>query len=52
MEILSSLKTGGSFHYAPDLPFIEKLLDSSKYRYTGNIIEGYVYQSSRITRII
>ena len=51
MEILSSLKTGGSFYYAPDLPFIEKHLDSSKYLYTGNIIEGYVYKSSRITRI-
>jgi hypothetical protein len=51
MEILSSLKIGGSFYYAPDLPFIEKHLDSSKYLYTGNIIEGYVYKSIRITRI-
>jgi hypothetical protein len=51
MEILSSLKTGGSFYYAPDLPFIEKHLDSSKYHYTGNTIEGYVYKSIRIMRI-
>ena len=51
MEILSSLKIGGSFYYAPDLPFIEKHLDSSKYHYTGNTIEGYVYKSIRITRI-
>ena len=51
MDILSSLKIGGSFYYAPDLPFIEKHLDSSKYLYTGNIIEGYVYKSIRITRI-
>jgi SAM-dependent methyltransferase len=51
MEILASLKPGGSFYYAPDLPFIEKHLDSSKYQYTGNNIEGYVYKSSRITRI-
>lgn len=51
MEILSSIKIGGSFYYAPDLPFIEKHLDSSKYLYTGNLIEGYVYKSSRITRI-
>jgi len=51
MDILSSLKIGGSFYYAPDLPFIEKHLDSSKYHYTGNTIEGYVYKSIRITRI-
>ena len=27
MEILNSLKPGGSFFYAPSLPFIEKYLD-------------------------
>lgn len=31
MEILSSLKINGSFHYAPAVPFIESFLDSSKY---------------------
>lgn len=29
MEILHSLKLGGSFHYAPSLPFIEELLEST-----------------------
>jgi hypothetical protein len=40
MDILNSLKIGGSFYYAPDLPFIEKYLDRVKYRIkTHNI--GY-----------
>lgn len=51
MEILNSLKTGGSFYYAPDLPFIEIHLDKANYLYTGNTIEGYVFKSSRVTRI-
>ena len=52
MEILNSLKTGGSFYYAPELPFIEKHLDKTNYQYTGNTIEGYVFKSSRVTRIL
>ena len=32
MDILNSLKIGGSFHYAPGLPFIEKYLDRSRFR--------------------
>ena len=51
MEILNSLKSGGSFYYAPTLPFIEKHLDRTKYLFTENIIEGYVFKSSRVTRI-
>jgi len=51
MEILNSLKTGGSFYYAPTLPFIEKHLDRTKYLFTENNIEGYVFKSSRVTRI-
>ncbi len=31
MQILASLKQGGSFHYAPPLPFIEQFLDTSKF---------------------
>ncbi len=31
MNILYSLKAGGCFHYAPDLPFIEKYLDSGRF---------------------
>ena len=31
MNILYSLKIDGSFHYAPDLPFIEKYLDGNQF---------------------
>lgn len=31
MNILHSLKIGGCFHYAPDLPFIEKYIDSKQF---------------------
>lgn len=32
MQIIGSLKVGGSFHYAPDLPFIEQYLDRKEYK--------------------
>jgi|ERR1035437_5328149 SAM-dependent methyltransferase len=51
MEIIHSLKPGGSFYYAPDLPFIEEHLDRNKFQYSGFPIEGYEFKSSRITRI-
>ena len=51
MEILQSLKTGGTFYYAPDLPFIEKHLDKFNYQYSGYAIEGSEFKTSRITRI-
>ena len=31
MQILHSLKSGGTFHYAPGLPFVEKFLDKEKF---------------------
>lgn len=31
INILNSLKVGGCFHYAPDLPFIEKYLDTNQF---------------------
>lgn len=31
MQMLASLKPGGSFHYAPPLPFIEQFLDKNKF---------------------
>ena len=34
MSILRSLKKGGSFYYAPGLPFIEELLPPEQYRVT------------------
>lgn len=38
MEILQSLKQGGSYHYAPSLPFIEEHLDKKTYKVDRKII--------------
>jgi hypothetical protein len=51
MEILTSLKTGGSFHYAPDLPFIEQFLESEKFRIKQYHIDTSGFKTSRITSI-
>lgn len=51
MEILSSLQPKGSFHYSPDLPFIEVYIDKSKFRVRNLLIEGYAYKASQITKI-
>jgi len=51
MDILSSLKIGGSFHYAPDLPLVEQYLDKDKYQLTRHRIENYEFKSTRINRL-
>ena len=51
MDILSSLKIGGSFHYAPDLPFVEQYLDKDKYQLTRHSIGNYEFKSTRINRL-
>ena len=51
MEILASLKTGGSFHYAPDLPFIEQHLSDTRYKLRKRIIENYNISSVIVTKI-
>lgn len=51
MDILSSLKVGGSFHYAPDLPFVEQYLKEDKYQLTKRSIGNYEFKSTRIKRI-
>lgn len=51
MEILDSLKPGGSFHYSPDLAFIEIYLDKSKYNCINYAIEGYAYNATQITKL-
>lgn len=50
IEILNSLKIGGSFHYAPDLPFVEQYLDTNKYHLTKCNIGNYDFKSTRINR--
>ena len=51
MDILNSLKIGGSFHYAPGLPFIEKYLDHSKFRVEMQKIGNSGVKSVRIMRL-
>jgi len=51
MDILSSLKIGGNFHYAPDLPFVEQYLDRDKYQLTNRNIGNYEFRSTIIKRI-
>jgi hypothetical protein len=51
MDILSSVKIGGSFHYAPDLPFVEQYLDKDKYQLTKHSIGNYEFKSTRIKRL-
>lgn len=51
MDILHSLKTGGSFHYAPDLPFIEQYLDINKFNVENNEIEDFDFKTTIIRRL-
>lgn len=51
MNILNSLKKGGRFHYAPDLPFIEQYLDSSQFLIEKQEIEGNEFEMTIITRL-
>jgi hypothetical protein len=51
MEILAALKSGGSFCYAPDLPFIEKHLNKQTYSVANYSIVGNNFRSSCINRI-
>jgi hypothetical protein len=51
MDILNSLKIGGSFHYAPDLPFIEQYLDSDKYQVTKRNVGADNFRAVKIKRL-
>lgn len=51
MDILKSLRVGGEFYYAPDLPFIEKYLDSNQFNIDKNEIGGYEFKTTKITRL-
>ncbi len=50
MNILYSLKIGGSFHYAPDLPFIEKYLDRDQFFAEKYEISEYDFKTTIIKR--
>jgi hypothetical protein len=51
MDILTSLKIGGNFHYAPDLPFVEQYLDKDKYQLTKRRIGNHEFNSTKIERL-
>lgn len=51
MEILQSIKQGGAFYYAPDLPFIERYLDESKYLIHRKSVEGTGYKTTKIVKL-
>jgi hypothetical protein len=51
IDILNSLKIGGSFHYAPDLPFIEQYLNKEKYRLTKRNVGEENFSSVKIKRL-
>ena len=51
MDILNSLKIGGCFHYAPDLPFIEQYLDKDKFDLIKHEIDEYDFKTTIIKRL-
>ena len=51
MNILHSLKKGGRFHYAPDLPFIEKYIDISLFEITKYEMSESNFKTTVITRL-
>jgi hypothetical protein len=50
-SILNSLKIGGQFHYAPDLPFIEKLLDNNHFYIKKYNINELNFKTTVIKRL-
>ena len=50
MNILNSLKVGGRFHYAPDLPFIEKYLDNKQFDLRKYEINEYDFKTTKIKK--
>ncbi len=51
MDILKSLKTGGRFHYAPDLPFVEQYLDDKRFKIDKNEIGECDFKTTIIKRL-
>jgi len=51
MQILKSLKIGGRFHYAPDLPFMEIYLDKRQFQIDRCEISDFDIHTTVITRL-
>lgn len=52
MDILKSLKIGGSFFYAPDLPFIESFLNKQQYKVDRYEIGNSDFKTTVIKRLM
>lgn len=50
MSILNALKTGGCFHYAPDLPFIEMYLDNNRFNVKKYGIDEFDFKTTVIKK--
>lgn len=51
MQILQSLKIGGRFHYAPDLPFVELHLNTQQYKIEKHDVGEFGFKTSVVSRI-
>lgn len=51
LSILNSLKIGGSFHYAPDLRFIEKYLDENQFNLKKYDINQFDFKTTVIKKL-
>jgi len=51
MNILHSLKIGGSFHYTPDLPFIEQYLEASQFELQTYIVNKFDFKATVVKRL-
>ncbi len=51
MEILNSLQPGGTFHYAPDLPFVESYLNKTEFRVVKHHIGEFDFKASHLIRL-
>ncbi len=52
MEILRSLKPGGCFCYAPDLPFLEPYLDQTAFSIKKYNIENIAFKTTIVTKLL
>lgn len=51
MRLLESLRPGGAFYYAPELPFVEKHLDKDKYLVETIAIPNLEIRASKVKRL-
>lgn len=52
MRILNALRPGGTFHYAPDLPFIEKYLNNRQFAVAKYPLAGVAAMTTMVKRLL